>query len=240
MPIEGWLDALPGPETGGVDEDVALLAHAEYPLLSPPMVRRHVTRMSAYLGGMDDDLRQALISYSLYTRQLDMVQDMATKHVCRDDCGRVPLGCCSRSHNVVFTFSDIMMQRPTSLALRMGEALARLQAEEGTHHAQGAVMGEQGCPYLTPTGCQLRLFKSPLCVHYLCETVTDALYLAHGEGAELFVKGMRRASVRQIGRSTDFTEPGLIDAAAEMLAADEAEGEEHPPGGGFGVASGTA
>lgn len=93
-----------------------------------------------------------------------------------------PTGCCNRSHNVVFSLSDIMMQQPTGLALRMGDALARLQAEEGAHHAHGAPMGERGCPYLTATGCTLYLFKSPLCVHYLCPTVAAALEAAHGAG----------------------------------------------------------
>jgi len=230
MPIEGWLAALPGPETGGVDHDVALLAGLDYPLLSPRTVRRQVARLSAYLGGMgamDDGLRRALIGYSLYTRQLDMVQDRATKRICRDGCARPPLGCCNRSHNVVFSLSDIMMRQPTGLALRMGDALARLQVEEGAHHARGAAMGERGCPYLTATGCPLHLFKSPLCVHYLCETVTDTLGTTHGAAAVPFVAGMRRAAGRQIGRSGDFTEPGLIKAAVEMFAADgdgEADG----------------
>lgn len=219
MPIEGWLDTLPGPETGGVDRDLALLAGRNYPLLSPRAVRRQVTRLSAYLGVMDDALRRTLIGYSLYNRQLDMVQDRATKHICRDGCARPPLGCCSRSHNVVFSLSDIMMSQPTGLALRMGDALARLQADEGAHHAGGAAMGERGCPYLTATGCPLHLFKSPLCAHYLCATVTDTLGAAHGDAAAPFVAGMRRAAERQIGRSADFTEPGLIEAAVEMFAA---------------------
>ncbi|BFR47415.1 hypothetical protein RVX_R04760 [Nitratidesulfovibrio sp. HK-II] len=220
MPIEGWLDTLPGPETGGVDRDLALLAGQDYPLLSPRAVRRQVTRLSAYLGVMDDALRGALIGYSLYTRQLDMLQDRATKHICRDDCARPPLGCCNRSHNVVFSLSDIMMRQPTGLALRMGDALARLQAEEGAHHAGGAAMGERGCPYLTATGCPLHLFKSPLCAHYLCATVTDSLGAAHGAAAAPFVAGMRRGAERQIERSADFTEPGLIEAAVEMFAAE--------------------
>ncbi len=224
MPIEGWLDTLPGPETGGVDRDLALLAGLDYPLLSSRAVRRQVTRLSAYLGVMDDALRRALIGYSLYTRQLDMVQDRATKHICRDGCARPPLGCCNRSHNVVFSLSDIMMRQPTGLALRMGDALARLQAEEGAHHAGGAAMGERGCPYLTATGCPLHLFKSPLCAHYLCATVTDTLGAAHGDAAAPFVAGMRRAAERQIGRSADFTEPGLIESAVEMFAA-EGDGE---------------
>ncbi len=228
MPIDGWLDALPGPETGGVDHDVTLFAGRGYPLLSQRTVRRQVTRLSAHLGAMDDGLRRALIGYSLYTRQLDVVQGHATKHICRDGCERPPLGCCNRSHNVVFSLSDIMMQQPSGLALRMADALARLQAVEGAHHAGGAVMGERGCPYLTATGCPLRLFKSPLCVHYLCGTVADALDATHGGGAAPFVAGMRRAATRQIERSTDFMEPGLIEAAVEMF------GVEGGAGTGYG------
>ncbi|WMW64905.1 hypothetical protein [Nitratidesulfovibrio liaohensis] len=255
MPIDGWLEALPGPESPtssrDVADDVALFAGREHPLLPVRTVHHQVARLSAHLlglgsagapgvsGAMDDGLRRALIGYSLYTRQLDMVQDRATKHICRDGCERPPLGCCNRSHNVVFSLSDIMMQHPTGLALRMGDALARLQAEEGTHHAHGAPMGERGCPYLTATGCTLHLFKSPLCVHYLCPTVADALNAAHGPEAVPFVAGMRRAANRQLERSSDFMDPGLIEAAVRMFAADGGAGNggEGRLGGG---ASGNA
>lgn len=257
MPIDGWLDALSGANTDSVDSDAALFAEREYPLLSARAVRRQVTRLSAHLndmGGagsafapsslpappasparpvMDDGLRRALIGYSLYALQLDMVQDRATKHICRDSCDRPPLGCCNRSHNVVFSMSDIMMQQPTGLALRMADALARLQTEEGAHHAHGAVMGERGCPYLTACGCTLHLFKSPLCMHYLCPTVADVLHGLHGDGAAPFVAGMRRAANRQIERSTDFMEAGLIDAAVEMF------GGSAGPDGGSGQAGGS-
>ncbi|MDR3045631.1 MAG: hypothetical protein LBU75_15445 [Desulfovibrio sp.] len=232
MPIDGWLEALPGQDAGAMNrhvaDDVALFAGRDHPLLSTRTVRHQVARLSAHLlvlgatteapHPMDDGLRRALLGYSLYTRQLDMVQDRATKHICRDGCERPPLGCCNRSHNVVFSLSDIMMQHPTGLALRMGDALARLQAEEGAHHAHGAPMGERGCPYLTATGCTLYLFKSPLCVHYLCPTVADALDAAHGPEAAPFVAGMRRAANRQLERSSDFMEPGLIEAAVRMFA----------------------
>ncbi len=231
MPIDGWLEALPGQDdrtlNRDVTDDVALFAGRDHPLLSSRTVRHHVSRLSAHLLGgeapgapnlMDDGLRRALIGYSLYTRQLDMVQDRATKHICRDGCERPPLGCCNRSHNVVFSLSDIMMQSPTGLALRMGDALSRLQAAEGSHHSHGAPTGERGCPYLTASGCTLYLFKSPLCVHYLCPTVADALNAAHGPEAAPFVEGMRRAARRQIERSTDFMEPGLIEAAVRMFA----------------------
>lgn len=249
MPIDGWLEALPGREDRSagrhVADDVALFAGRDHPLLSTRTVRHHVSRLSAHLlageasgrsgstgssgsanpsRGMDDGLRRALVGYSLYTRQLDMVQDRATKRICRDGCERPPLGCCNRSHNVVFSLSDIMMQQPTGRALRMGDALARLQAEEGAHHADGAPMGERGCPYLTATGCTLHLFKSPLCVHYLCPTVADALSAAHGPEAAPFVAGMRRAATRQLERSADFMEPGLIEAAVRMFATDGASG----------------
>ncbi|HEU6435992.1 MAG TPA: hypothetical protein VE028_00895 [Nitratidesulfovibrio sp.] len=261
MPIDGWLEALPGQDdrtaNSHVADDVALFAGRDHPLLSTRTVRHQVSRLSAHLLGfnittgaahpMDDGLRRALIGYSLYTRQLDMVQDRATKHICRDGCERPPLGCCNRSHNVVFSLSDIMMQQPTGLALRMGDALAHLQAEEGAHHAHDAPMGERGCPYLTDTGCTLYLFKSPLCVHYLCPTVADALSAAHGPEAAPFVAGMRRAATRQLERSADFTEPGLIEAAVRMFArgAGPEAGPEagpngwsggRPDGGGYGNA----
>lgn len=246
MPIDGWLEALPGQANGDANRDVALdlelFATRPYPLLSTRTVRHQVARLGTHLhamGSMDDGLRRALIGYSLYTRQLDMVQNRATKHICRDGCERPPLGCCNRSHNVVFSLSDIMMQHPTGLALRMGDALARLQAEEGAHHAHGAPMGERGCPYLTATGCPLYLFKSPLCVHYLCPTVAAALEAAHGAGAVPFVAGMRRAANRQLQRSSDFMEPGLVEAAVEMFAADGGEGggpQDWPHGGRDGNA----
>lgn len=251
MPIDGWLDALSGINTDSADSDAALFAGRSYPLLSPRTVRRQVTRLGAHLndmGGtgaagsahsrhfMDDGLRRALIGYSLYARQLDLVQDRATKHICRDDCERPPLGCCNRSHNVVFSMSDILMQQPTGLALRMADALARLQAEEGAHHAHGAAMGERGCPYLTASGCTLHLFKSPLCVHYLCPTVATALHDRHGDGAAPFVAGMRRAANRQIERSTDFMEAGLIDAAVDMfggIGGQDGQGEVSNGNGGM-------
>lgn len=255
MPIDGWLEALPGLDdrTANLDvaDDVVLFARRAHPLLSARTVRHQVARLSAHLlalggpGTMDAGLRHALIGYSLYTRQLDMVQDRATKHICRDGCERPPLGCCNRSHNVVFSLSDVMMQHPTGLALRMGDALARLQAEEGAHHAHGAPMGERGCPYLTATGCTLHLFKSPLCVHYLCPTVADALNAAHGPEAAPFVAGMRRAANRQLERSADFMEPGLIETAVKMFAPDGWSGDSSGdssgelPGGGAGGEKGS-
>ena len=218
MHIASWLDTLPSGSARAVTDDMDWFRAASRPFLCDELARHHVARLSDHLGRLGTPLRRAVISYTLYTRQLDRIQEAATKDFCRDGCDRPPVGCCNASHCDVFTPSDYLLYRPTSLSMELAAALARLQrTEDDSARQAGARHIQRYCPYLTATGCTLHLAKSPRCVHYLCETLRGDLGERYGATGAAFAAAMAETAVRAVGCCDDFTNPAVLATAREML-----------------------
>lgn len=218
MPVDSWLCELPARDTNTVEADIMFLSHEEYPLLCNEQVKNHVTQLSGYLTDMSDDVRRHLIDYSLYARQLDIVQASLSKEFCASECARAPVGCCNNSHHQIFSFSDIMMNRPTGLAMQLADAIGRMQVLEGDFHAleAEAVAGAR-CRYFRQDGCTLRLFKSPLCLHYQCESLQERIGESYGQDGAHFASCMKSAAATQIVSSKDFTSSGVVQAVMSIF-----------------------
>ncbi len=219
MLIASWLDTLSTRSDAAVNDDLDCFCATSRPFLSDELARHHVARLSAYLGRLGAPLRRAVIGYTLYTRQIDRIQNAATKDYCRDDCARPPVGCCNARHCDVFTPSDYLLYRPTGLSLELAGALSRLQrAEDDSARQAGARHAERYCPYLTETGCTLYLAKSPRCVHYLCEALRGDLGQRYGPNGAAFAAAMAETAGRAVGCCDDFTNPAVLATAREMLS----------------------
>ena len=220
MRIVSWLDALPSGSGAAVHDDIDCFRANARPFLSAELAEHHVARLSAHLGRLAAPLRRAVIGYTLYTRQIDRIQEAATKDFCRDGCDRPPVGCCNARHCDVFTPSDYLLYRPTGLSLELAATLARLQrAEDDSSRQEGACHAERYCPYLTATGCTLHLAKSPRCIHYLCEALRQDLGERYGAPGVAFAAAMAETASRAVACCGDFTNPAVLTAAREMLPA---------------------
>ena len=218
MHITTWLDTLHSNHTGAVDTDLQVLAGPGYCFLTDRQVSHQIECLSGHLGDMRPNLRQAVIAYTLYTRQIDRIQDTVSKDFCRDSCDRPPVGCCNASHCDIFTPSDYFLYQPSPLSLQLAQAIARLQKQEDAQRqAAGAVHRGQYCPYLTDRGCTLKLFKSPRCVHYLCQTLRADLAGRYGAAGADFATAMGETSNRVIASLADFTNPAVLASARDML-----------------------
>jgi hypothetical protein len=184
-----------------------------------------VERLSTHLGARDRDLRRALIEYSLYTRQLDLVQERASKDFCRDLCDRPPVGCCNADHFRVHSLSDCLFARPTGLSMRLASAIGGLQGSEDRFSmGQGLVRTPGYCALLTDRGCTLRLFKSPHCAHYLCPSAGAELTRQYGGAGGAFVAAMGRAAGCTLSCRADFTHPEVLELAEAMFQAEGGTG----------------
>ena len=218
MHIASWLDTLPTASDAAVNDDRDCFRANTRPFLPDALAEHHVARLSAHLGRLATPLRRAVIGYTLYTRQIDRIQDTATKDFCRDGCDRPPVGCCNASHCDVFTPSDYLLYRPTGLSLELAAALSDLQrAEDDSARQTGARHTQRYCPYLTATGCTLHLAKSPRCAHYVCETLRRDLGRRYGAPGAAFAAAMAETAGRAVASCGDFTNPAVLAAAREML-----------------------
>ncbi|KHK00515.1 hypothetical protein [Desulfovibrio sp. TomC] len=218
MHITTWLDTLHADHSDGIDSDLKALGAKTYCFLTDRQVSHQIECLSGSLGTMRQNLRRAVIAYTLYTRQIDRIQDRVSKDFCREHCDRPPVGCCNAKHCDIFTPSDYFLYQPSPLAMQLAQAIGRLQKlEDGQGQAARAVYRGQYCPYLTDQGCTLRLFKSPRCTHYLCQTVGDDLQVRYGAKGEDFARIMVETSSRTLAGCADFTNPEVLTSAREML-----------------------
>lgn len=225
MPVVTWLEQLDSNEMTTVDRDVAVFDAATFPLLDDEEVREHVAALSAHLTVVDDKVRQRVIGYSLYGRELDIIQTSITKAFCATECARPPLGCCNNQHWKIYSMSDIMMTRPTPVAMQLSDAIQKLQVDECAFREEASTAPETTrCRYFRGEGCTLRLFKSPLCMHYLCEGLSTRIETVFGEAGEVFVSNMRSVVARSLVRGRDFTCASVVASALPLLTADAANG----------------
>lgn len=218
MAPEPWLDALPQKRDTAADGDLSALCATAHPFLSDAAVRRQITRLSGYLSGLDESMRRRVIAYSLYVRQLDVIQAAATRDFCRDGCERPPVGCCNANHFEILSLADMMIARPSPAALELSHVIGALQRLETDFEVErGRHLTDGHCDCLAADGCTLRLFKSPRCVHYLCAELHRDLATRFGQAATPFCAAMGQVAVQTISTTADFTDPAILDAAEAFL-----------------------
>jgi len=216
MPIDHWLNSLPQASSRFVETDLGALAGpTAYPFLNAGTVRAQITRLSGHLAREDEPGRRLAIGYSLYLRQMDVIQEASVRTACAGACPRPPVGCCNAEHHMILSTADLMFSLPSPAALRLAHVITGMQRRERDHSAsQGMALTSGHCSCLAATGCALRLFKSPRCAHYLCPDVENTLLLRHGEKASAFIGAMRAMARGTISSSRDFTSPPVLAAAA--------------------------
>jgi hypothetical protein len=218
MKIANWLDKLPQFDSRFITGDLDSIASRKYPFLSDDQVRNQISRLSGHLGSMEEKVRRLAISYSLYNRQLDIVQECLSKEICHLHCERPPIGCCNANHFVIFSMSDLILSRPSPIALHLSEIILRMQKNEDAYYLQDGREKTAGyCSLLTSQGCTLRLFKSPVCVHYLCSGIASRLHKQFGVDACSFTGEMIKMSLQTIESSYDFTSQDVIAAALPLF-----------------------
>jgi len=220
MPIDTWLKNLPDDTAHSVQIDLEVLNTTPYPFLEAGQVAYQIERLSSHLGSQPSHIRQAAISYSLYVRQLDALQEKGNniREICAHDCQRPPIGCCNSEHHVILSCSDFLIARPTPNTLHLAHVLTTLQNLEHAHALQqGRLPRPSCCSHLTATGCTLRLLKSPRCIHYICPQVALAMIATYGDNAADFLAAMHDTGNRVILTMKDFTNPEVIQAAASMF-----------------------
>lgn len=218
MPVQGWLAQLDDNAASTVDADIAAFAPEGFPLLEAGQVRDHVAAVSAYLTVDDPVVRRHVIRYSLYGRELDIIQTHLTKARCAASCPRPPMGCCNNQHWRIYSMSDIMMTRPSAVATRLADNIQHMQAGEDEYH--GAAKPDattSRCRYFRDDGCVLRLFKSPLCMHYLCDGIRDGLATSFGDAGNRFSDAMRIMVDRPLLHGEDFTSDTVVSAALPLM-----------------------
>ncbi|QLA14987.1 hypothetical protein [Desulfolutivibrio sulfoxidireducens] len=214
MAPEAWLGDLSQNRLGAADRDLAALREHAHPFLSEHDLVHHVTRLSGHLTGLSEDMRRRVIAYSLYVRQLDVIQAATTRDICRDDCQRPPVGCCNANHFTILSLSDLMVSSPSPAAMQLSHVIDGLQRQETAYELRhGRTITSHHCDCLAEDGCTLRLFKSPRCVHYLCAEIQDRLLLKFGPDAAPFLAAMRRVASLTITVTADFTDAAILTSA---------------------------
>jgi len=219
MPFEVWLRSLPETSIQYVRADLDALNLDPSPFLEDDQATYQIERLSTHLGTQPTLIRRAAIRYSLYVRQLDVIQERENviRPICAHHCPRPPVGCCNAEHHVILSLADVVFARPTQNALHLAHVLTGLQQREHAHALlQGRLLRPDYCSRLTTTGCSLRMFKSPRCIHYLCPHVTGAIAAAHGNQAYPFLAAMHETGNQVIHGMEDFTST-LVISTAETL-----------------------
>jgi len=218
MPIDFWLKALTQTSSHHVDSDLVALADLPYPFLTAQTVCSQIELLSGHLAKVDDTGRRLTIAYSLYTRQMDAIQESSVRGMCAGSCMRPPVGCCNADHFVILSHADLMVSCPSATALQLCHYISGMQRTEHNHSVKnGKTLRKAYCGCLSTTGCTLRLFKSPRCSHYLCKEVEESLRLSHGVSSFAFIDAMRSSASATITSSNDLTNKGVLTAAASFI-----------------------
>lgn len=218
MPIDRWLDSLDDTDHRRVDGDLAALADLPYPFLTDPQSAHQIERLSGHLFRLPEAARRQAIAYSLYVRQLDAIQEDALRGYCAEDCPRPPVGCCNADHFTVLSTADILLYQPSAAAMQLSHVIDGLQRQERRHAlAHGCVLTRAHCACLCESGCSLRLFKSPRCVHYLCQGAEASLTRLLGAQSASFLDAMRETARQTISTTRDFTCQAVLDEAALLF-----------------------
>ncbi len=159
------------------------------------------------------DIRRLLLEYALWSARLDRIQAALTKAFCASECPRPPyvnrdgealtVGCCS------IQGYDMGLSTPGLLRAQELEAMAVGWAPPAR---------EEQCTYLGPSGCRLRLFKSPACVGMLCDELARDLGNGRSPGAvAAFLEPLARLRVMVLDREEIFACMAEVATAGEAL-----------------------
>lgn len=115
MSIDGWLKLLPEGSGRNVRADLDTIRLKELPFLSTAQSELQIERLSLHLSGEPTAIRHAAIRYSLYVRQLDIIQQQVSRirSLCAHHYQRPPVGCCNGEHHVLLSLTDIVCASPT-------------------------------------------------------------------------------------------------------------------------------
>lgn len=223
MPIDNWLCALPQLDHAHVDADLLALGDAAHPFLSDQCACLQIELLSGHLGGrlgkLKRDVRQQVIAYSLYIRQLDVVLESGPRALCAGNCPHPPAGCCAANQFEPLIFSDLMGAQRSPTALHMAHVIGLMQKLESRHSlGQDRQLRPGCCELLALDGCTLRLFKSPRCAHYLCAELGRTLVAENAEAKD-FVEAMDQATQCAICAPQDYTSAAVLAAAASLFSA---------------------
>ena len=201
MPFEIWLKSLPEDSTVHVQADLDALHVEPFPFLEAQQTNFQIERLSIHLSAQPTLIRQAAI-----------------RDLCAHQCPRPPVGCCNGQHHVFLSHPAALAARPTQNALHLAHVLTELQQREHAHALlRGRLLRPDYCSRLTTTGCSLRMFKSPRCIHYLCPRITGAITAAHGDQAYAFLAAMQETGNQIIHDMNDFTSASVISTANALF-----------------------
>jgi hypothetical protein len=223
MPIDNWLCALPQLDHSHVDADLVALGDAAHPFLSDQCVCGQIEILSGHLGGRlgtpKRAVRQQVIAYSLYIRQLDVVLESGPRALCAGSCPHPPAGCYAANQFEPLILSDLMGAQHSPTALHMAHVIGLMQKLESRHNlGQDRQLRPGCCELLALDGCTLRLFKSPRCAHYLCEELGRTLVARNAEAKD-FVEAMDQATQCAICAPQDYTSRAVMSAATALFSA---------------------
>ena len=219
MPIDHWLSALSQNGHVHVTGDLENLAAGDYPFLTEQSVCTQIERLSGHLNGLKGVVRQQVIAYSLYIRQLDIMLSAGARDTCASACQRPPVGCCDENHFVTLSAMDLMSAQNSPLALHTAHVVGLLQKLESTHSlVHGQQLRPGYCDCLAEDGCTIRLFKSPRCAHYLCNAAAQAIQSQQEGDATAFLAAMHYTVSSPISTSRDFMNPDVISEGAVLFS----------------------
>lgn len=218
MPIEAWLGTLLQPDHSATDGDLQHLANREYPFLSDGCVTNQIERLSGHLGARHQDVRRRVIEYSLYVRQVDAMLECGPRSYCAQGCPTPPAGCCNHDHFVIMNLTDLMSSQHSPVALHMAHMIGLLQKLESIHQRKGRNMRPGYCSLLADDGCTLRLFKSPRCAHYMCNTLKASMLDESNGAASPFLAAMQLVERSTISSPENYSNPAVIREGALLFA----------------------
>ncbi|MDP2847379.1 MAG: hypothetical protein Q8O35_04220 [Humidesulfovibrio sp.] len=218
MQIESWLGALAQPDHSAIDGDLESLADRDYPFLSDSSVNNQIERLSGHLGSRHSNVRRLVIAYSLYIRQVDVILQSGPRAFCGAGCPTPPAGCCNHEHYVIMNITDLMSSQNSPAALHMAHMIGLLQKDESAHHRKGRTMRPGYCRLLAEDGCTLRLFKSPRCVHYMCEKLQRDMINQSNGAAQPLLSAMKHVESTTISSPADFLNNNVIHEGARLYA----------------------
>ena len=113
---------------------------------------------------------ETILFYIARSVQLDSLLNELTRDFCSDKCDNGIRGCCNYN------------------AYKFGvpEEMLILQEKEALRNRWEGKNKDLGCKYHSSNGCKLSLFKSPVCITFLCENLKRYLEKEHEIDGRVF------------------------------------------------------
>lgn len=123
-----------------------------------------------------------IFEYAKKALQLDDILSEITKEQCASNCPAGYTGCCV----------------PGAYSCEVPEEMLGWQEIESFQN-RGVHNSKNCCKYHSIKGCELILFKSPLCINSLCAKLRDYLAKEYGYPGEIFTSSMGKANNHESG-----------------------------------------